>query len=60
MMYDTFHSNIEEKNVGQAIAGIAGKFVHVHISENDRGTRRAPDWSIGKNRSRPSQVQDRL
>ncbi len=38
MMYDTFHSNIEEKNVGQAIAGIAGKFVHVHISENDRGT----------------------
>lgn len=38
MMYDTFHSNIEEKNVSQVIAGIAGKFVHVHISENDRGT----------------------
>ena len=38
MMYDTFHSNIEEKNVGPVIANIAGKFVHVHISENDRGT----------------------
>ncbi len=38
MMYDTFHSNIEEKNIGGVIAGIAGKFVHVHISENDRGT----------------------
>jgi D-psicose/D-tagatose/L-ribulose 3-epimerase len=38
MMYDTFHSNIEEKNIGPVIANIAGKFVHVHISENDRGT----------------------
>jgi len=38
MMYDTFHSNIEEKNVSQAIADIAGQFIHVHISENDRGT----------------------
>lgn len=38
MMYDTFHAHIEEKNPSQAIAGIAGQFVHVHISENDRGT----------------------
>lgn len=38
MMYDTFHSNIEEKDVSKAIAGIAGQFIHVHISENDRGT----------------------
>jgi D-psicose/D-tagatose/L-ribulose 3-epimerase len=37
-MYDTFHANIEEKDVGQAIAALAGSFVHVHISENDRGT----------------------
>jgi D-psicose/D-tagatose/L-ribulose 3-epimerase len=37
-MYDTFHANIEEKNVAEAIAGIAGSFIHVHISENDRGT----------------------
>jgi D-psicose/D-tagatose/L-ribulose 3-epimerase len=38
MMYDTFHANIEEKNVGEAIASIADSCVHVHISENDRGT----------------------
>jgi D-psicose/D-tagatose/L-ribulose 3-epimerase len=38
MMYDTFHANIEEKNIPQAIASVADSFVHVHISENDRGT----------------------
>lgn len=38
MMYDTFHANIEEKNIPETIRGIVGTFVHVHISENDRGT----------------------
>jgi len=38
MMYDTFHAHIEEKNQEQAITASAGQFVHVHISENDRGT----------------------
>jgi D-psicose/D-tagatose/L-ribulose 3-epimerase len=37
-MYDTFHANIEEKNPVPAIKSLAGHFVHVHISENDRGT----------------------
>jgi D-psicose/D-tagatose/L-ribulose 3-epimerase len=37
-MYDTFHANIEEKAPAPAIKGLAGHFVHVHISENDRGT----------------------
>jgi D-psicose/D-tagatose/L-ribulose 3-epimerase len=37
-MYDTFHANIEEKNVAQAIATLGDRFIHVHISENDRGT----------------------
>jgi len=37
-MYDTFHANIEEKDVGKAIAGLGDSFIHVHISENDRGT----------------------
>jgi D-psicose/D-tagatose/L-ribulose 3-epimerase len=36
-MYDTFHANIEEKAPAPAIKGLAGHFVHVHISENDRG-----------------------
>src|SRR5262249_55498035 len=37
-MYDTFHANIEEKDITKAITGLAGSFIHVHISENDRGT----------------------
>jgi D-psicose/D-tagatose/L-ribulose 3-epimerase len=38
MMYDTFHSNIEEKNVREAILTAAPLSVLVHISENDRST----------------------
>jgi D-psicose/D-tagatose/L-ribulose 3-epimerase len=38
MMYDSFHANIEEKDITQAILGAADSIVHVHISENDRGT----------------------
>ena len=36
-MYDTFHAHIEEKNVTKAIASLGDSFIHVHISENDRG-----------------------
>lgn len=38
MMYDTFHSNIEEKCVATAIKACADVLCHVHISENDRST----------------------
>jgi len=38
MMYDTFHANIEEKHASAVITSIADSFIHVHISENDRGT----------------------
>ena len=37
-MYDTHHSNIEEKSQAGAINRIAPHLKHVHISENDRGT----------------------
>ena len=37
-MYDSFHANIEEKNVAAAIKEVAPVCAHVHISENDRGT----------------------
>ncbi len=38
VMFDTFHAHIEEKNSAAAI-NLAGKrLVHVHLSENDRGT----------------------
>jgi len=38
MMYDTFHANIEEKAIAEAIRTAAPYTVHVHISENDRST----------------------
>jgi len=38
MMFDTFHANIEEKRLTDAIRQIGDKLVHVQLSENDRGT----------------------
>ncbi len=38
IMYDSFHCNIEEKNVAGAIRDGGDMIVHVHISENDRST----------------------
>jgi D-psicose/D-tagatose/L-ribulose 3-epimerase len=37
-MFDSFHAHIEEKSSYQTIKGLADSMVHVHISENDRGT----------------------
>ncbi|MEI7699616.1 MAG: sugar phosphate isomerase/epimerase [Planctomycetia bacterium] len=37
-MYDTFHANIEEKSITQAVKACADQLAHVHISENDRST----------------------
>jgi D-psicose/D-tagatose/L-ribulose 3-epimerase len=37
-MYDTFHANIEEKNITEAITTAGKRINHVHISANDRGT----------------------
>ena len=46
-MYDTFHANIEEKNLAEAMRGAWDQVVHVHISENDRSTpgEGHVDWS---------------
>jgi len=38
LMIDTFHANIEEKNLGKAIEMAGDKLWHVHANENDRGT----------------------
>ncbi len=38
VMYDTFHSHIEEKDTVKAIRSCADVLAHVHISENDRST----------------------
>jgi D-psicose/D-tagatose/L-ribulose 3-epimerase len=37
-MYDTFHANIEEADPVAAIKTIRPHLIHVHVSENDRGT----------------------
>jgi D-psicose/D-tagatose/L-ribulose 3-epimerase len=37
-MYDTFHANIEEKSIAEAIRTASPYLAHVHISENDRST----------------------
>ena len=38
MLYDTFHSNIEEKDPVGSIEKASKYIHHIHISENDRGT----------------------
>lgn len=38
MMYDTFHANIEEKDLAAAMRSCWDQVAHVHISENDRST----------------------
>ncbi len=37
MMYDSFHSHIEEKDQHAAIMSCAAETIHFHVSENDRG-----------------------
>ena len=38
ILYDTFHANIEEKDIAAAIRTGGGHINHVHISANDRAT----------------------
>jgi len=38
MMLDTFHMNIEEKDLGAAIRASGDRLHHFHACENDRGT----------------------
>ncbi|RMF02206.1 MAG: sugar phosphate isomerase/epimerase [Chloroflexi bacterium] len=37
IMLDTFHMNIEEKSLGNAIRAAGPRLVHLHACENDRG-----------------------
>jgi D-psicose/D-tagatose/L-ribulose 3-epimerase len=37
IMLDTFHMNIEEKSLGDAIRATGSRLAHVHTCENDRG-----------------------
>ena len=38
LLFDTFHSNIEEKDTAEAVRRHIAAINHVHISANDRGT----------------------
>ena len=38
ILFDTFHANIEEKNVAAAFRSLGRHLKHVHTCENDRGT----------------------
>jgi D-psicose/D-tagatose/L-ribulose 3-epimerase len=38
LLIDTFHMNIEEKNIGDAVRAAGDLVFHVQVSENDRGT----------------------
>jgi D-psicose/D-tagatose/L-ribulose 3-epimerase len=37
VLLDTFHLNMEEKDIRKSIAETSDKLVHFHVSENDRG-----------------------
>jgi D-psicose/D-tagatose/L-ribulose 3-epimerase len=37
VLFDTFHANIEEKDIGQAYRTVGRHLKHVHTCENDRG-----------------------
>ncbi len=38
ILWDTFHANVEEKHLGQALLTTGRHLKHVHTCENDRGT----------------------
>jgi len=37
ILFDSFHANIEEKQIGPAAASLGSALFHVHTCENDRG-----------------------
>jgi sugar phosphate isomerase/epimerase len=47
MMIDTFHINIEERDVVAPLAGIRDLLVHVHLSETNRDALGSGHWPTG-------------
>ena len=37
VLFDTFHANVEEKDIAAALQSLGAALYHVHLSENDRG-----------------------
>jgi D-psicose/D-tagatose/L-ribulose 3-epimerase len=46
-LFDTFHANIEEKNMVNSVRATAARINHVHVSANDRGTPGADHIDFG-------------
>jgi D-psicose/D-tagatose/L-ribulose 3-epimerase len=38
ILYDTFHANVEEKNIAAGLLTVGKHVKHIHTCENDRGT----------------------
>jgi D-psicose/D-tagatose/L-ribulose 3-epimerase len=57
IMYDTFHSNIEEKDIVSTLHQIKDVVNHIHISENDRSTPGAGNVNWEKNFTGLSQIK---
>lgn len=57
IMYDTFHSNIEEKDIVSTLNQIKDVVHHIHISENDRSTPGAGNVNWDKNFTGLSQIK---
>jgi sugar phosphate isomerase/epimerase len=47
MMVDTFHMNIEERDMIAPLAGVADILAHVHLSETNRGVLGEGHWPTG-------------
>lgn len=57
IMYDTFHSNIEEKDIVATLHEIKDVVRHIHISENDRSTPGAGNVNWEKNFTGLSEIK---
>ncbi len=57
IMYDTFHSNIEEKDIVGTLHEIKDVVQHIHISENDRSTPGAGNVNWEKNFTGLSEIK---
>ena len=53
VLLDTFHMNIEEKDVAAAIVSARDHLVHFHVSDNDRGGSRLRPRPLGRGPARP-------
>ena len=52
LLLDTFHMNIEEQSIGDAIRAAGPRLKHLHACENDRGAPGSGHIDVGRSRRR--------